>query len=130
MYVQYANIKQFMKTRFLQNNFLNLFEKNCKSFTDVAELIKLSNDEKNENLLKDLKDELVDLKNSLNMLYLETLMNGKADSKNVIVEINSGAGGVESQDWVAMLFRMYSRWSESNGFKCEILDQNIGEEAG
>ena len=55
-------------------------------------------------------------------------MNGKADSKNVILEINSGAGGVESQDWVAMLFRMYSRWSESNGFKCEILDQNIGEE--
>ena len=50
-----------------------------------------------------MKDELIDLKNSLNKLYLETLMNGKADSKNVILEINSGAGGVESQDWVAML---------------------------
>mgnify|MGYP001158447963 FL=1 len=126
----YSETNNILKKKNNLQNFLDLFEKNCRSFNDVAELIKLSNDDKNENLLKDLKDELIDLKNSLNKLYLETLMNGKADSKNVIVEINSGAGGVESQDWVAMLFRMYSRWSESNGFKYEILDQNIGEEAG
>ncbi len=59
-------------------------KKIVKSYNDLVELIKLSNDEKNENLLNDLKVELIDLKNSLNKLYLETLMNGKADSKNVI----------------------------------------------
>ena len=75
----------------------------------------------------DLKEELFRIKTALNKLYMETLMSGSADSKNVILEINSGAGGVESQDWVAMLFRMYSRWSEASGFKCEIIDQNIGE---
>ena len=79
---------------------------------------------------KELNNEIQKIKDSLNKLYIETLMSGKADSKNVILEINSGAGGVESQDWVAMLFRMYSRWSEANGFKCEIIDQNVGDEAG
>ncbi len=126
----YSETNNILKKKNNLQNFLDLFEKNCSSYNDIVELIKLSNEEKNENLLNDLKTELIDLENSLNKLYLETLMNGKADSKNVILEINSGAGGVESQDWVAMLFRMYSRWSESNGFKCEILDQNIGEEAG
>ena len=57
-------------------------------------------------------------------------MIGKADSNNALVEINSGAGGIESQDWVAILFRMYSRWSDSKGFKIDLIDQNIGEEAG
>ena len=50
-----------------------------------------------------MKEELFRIKTALNKLYMETLMSGSADSKNVILEINSGAGGVESQDWVAML---------------------------
>ena len=57
-------------------------------------------------------------------------MSGKADNKNVLLEIHSGAGGVESQDWVEMLLRMYSRWAESKKFKIEIIDQNVGDEAG
>ena len=55
-------------------------------------------------------------------------MSGKADTNNSLIEINSGAGGVESQDWVAMLLRMYTRWSDSRGFKIELIDQNVGEE--
>ena len=126
----YSETNSILKKKNNLQNFLDSFEKNSRNYLDIVELAKLSIEEKNESLLDDLENELLNLKNSLNKLYLETLMNGKADSKNVILEINSGAGGVESQDWVAMLFRMYSRWSESNGFKCEILDQNIGEEAG
>ena len=76
-----------------------------------------------------MKEELFRIKTALNKLYMETLMSGSADSKNVILEINSGAGGVESQDWVAMLFRMYSRWSKRVVLN-EIIDQNIGEEVG
>ena len=47
-------------------------------------------------------------------------MSGKADNKNALLEIHSGAGGVESQDWVEMLFRMYSRWAESKNFSLSI----------
>ena len=57
-------------------------------------------------------------------------MSGKADNKNVLLEIHSGAGGVESQDWVEMLFRMYTRWAESKNFTISLIDQNIGDEAG
>ena len=57
-------------------------------------------------------------------------MSGKADSRNALLEIHSGAGGVESQDWVEMLLRMYSKWAESKNFKLTIIDQNIGDEAG
>tara|TARA_B100000686_G_C16622095_1_gene879807 strand:- start:395 stop:1141 length:747 start_codon:yes stop_codon:yes gene_type:complete len=57
-------------------------------------------------------------------------MSGKADSKNALVEIHSGAGGVESQDWVAMLLRMYTKWAESKKFKINLIDQSVGDEAG
>ena len=57
-------------------------------------------------------------------------MSGKADSRNILMEIHSGAGGVEAQDWVEMLLRMYSRWAESKNFKFQIIDQSIGDEAG
>ena len=57
-------------------------------------------------------------------------MSGKADNKNALVEIHSGAGGVESQDWVEMLLRMYSRWAESKNFSLNLIDQSVGDEAG
>ena len=57
-----------------------------------------------QNLINDLTKELQKIEINLSKLYLETLMSGKADTNNSLIEINSGAGGVESQDWVAMLF--------------------------
>ena len=66
----------------------------------------------------------------MNSLYVETLMSGKADLKNAFIEIHSGAGGTESQDWVEMMLRMYSRWCESKKFSFELIEQTDGEEAG
>jgi len=77
-----------------------------------------------------LENELKSIEEKLNAFYIETMMSGEADNKNVLIEIHSGAGGVESQDWVSMLLRMYKRWAESKHIKIEIIDQNIGEEAG
>ena len=78
----------------------------------------------------ELEIELKVIERNANTLHIETLMSGKADSKNVLLEIHSGAGGVEAQDWVEMLLRMYSRWAESKSFKLQIIDQNVGDEAG
>lgn len=63
-------------------------------------------------------------------LELERMLSGKHDRENAILEINSGAGGTEAQDWGEMLLRMYSRWAEKRGFKYEILSYNEGEGAG
>jgi peptide chain release factor 2 len=63
-------------------------------------------------------------------MHLVSLLSGEADSCNCFLEINSGAGGTEAQDWVAMLARMYSRWAERRGFAIEVVDETVGEEAG
>ena len=57
-------------------------------------------------------------------------MNGKTDPNDTYLEINSGAGGTESCDWAMMLYRMYVRWAESNGYKVEVISQHSGDEAG
>jgi peptide chain release factor 2 len=66
----------------------------------------------------------------LNRLERSALMSQPHDASNAILSIHAGAGGTESQDWVAMLLRMYLRWAEAHGFKTEIVDVSSGEEAG
>ncbi len=111
-------------------NFINLIEGNSKYLKDTIELLEISSESNDLDLINDLNQELKKIEGILSKLYLETLMSGKADANNSLIEIHSGAGGVESQDWVAMLLRMYSRWCDSRGFKIEMVDQNVGEEAG
>ena len=95
---------KYLKKRNYIQGFLNLFDDNCSSFSDIKELVKLSQNEKNEELLKELQKELESLTSSLNSQYLETLMVGKADSKNVILEINSGPIPDGSPKRTAILF--------------------------
>jgi peptide chain release factor 2 len=61
---------------------------------------------------------------------IETLLSGEADPNDTYIEVHSGAGGTESQDWTAMLQRMYARWAEKHGFRVELVDIADGEEAG
>jgi peptide chain release factor 2 len=61
---------------------------------------------------------------------IETLLSGEADPNDTYLEVHSGAGGTESQDWAQMLQRMYARWAEKRGYKVEVVDWADGEEAG
>ena len=119
-----------MKRKNFLINFLSSIDNNEENFKDTRELLTISDNSNDKDLLNDLKSEFITIEKNLTKLYLETLLTGKADSNNSLVEIHSGAGGVESQDWVAILFRMYNRWCDSKGFNTELVDQNIGEEAG
>ena len=94
-----------------------------KSYEEIIEL----NDEE---LIKEVVNNLNKLSDKITNLELETKLSGKDDKKNAILEIHSGAGGTESCDWAEMLQRMYLRWCEKKGFKYEILDTQYGEEAG
>ncbi len=78
----------------------------------------------------DLERFLNRLQSDLDRLDLELKLSGPDDDKNAIVAIHPGAGGTESQDWAAMLLRMYLRWAERDGFQVEMLDRQEGEEAG
>jgi peptide chain release factor 2 len=83
---------------------------------------------------EEVGDELVRavraLHDTVESLELSTLLCGDHDASDAILEIHSGAGGTESQDWAEMLLRMYGRWAENHGFKVETLDLQAGEEAG
>ena len=77
-----------------------------------------------------LEEEINELKVKIDKLEIETYLNGKYDKNAAIMEIHAGAGGTESCDWVSMLYRMYSRYAEKNGYSITLLDRQDGEEAG
>ncbi len=97
-----------------------------KRAQDALDLAKLED----PSLENDLDQELKLIEKSVNSLELSTLLSGQYDKGNAILSIHSGMGGVDSQDWAAMLERMYLRWAEHEGYKTEILDFSEGEEAG
>ena len=76
------------------------------------------------------ESELKALAARLGEIETESLLSGEHDGSNAILTLNAGAGGTEAQDWAQMLQRMYLRWAERKGFKCEITDEQAGEEAG
>jgi len=120
---------QLLKNKNELTNFIEKFDDLAIRFNDTIEIINIS-DDSDDQLLSQAEIDLNNVLGEINTLYVQTLMNGKADSKNAFVEIHSGAGGTESQDWVEMLFRMYLKWSDSKGYKLESVDQSIGDEAG
>ncbi|KRL02899.1 Bacterial peptide Chain Release Factor 2 [Liquorilactobacillus capillatus DSM 19910] len=78
----------------------------------------------------ELEEKLAKTQKKLQKYQLELLLSGKYDHSNAIIEIHPGAGGTESQDWGAMLLRMYSRWAQQHEFEVETVDYLAGEEAG
>ncbi len=99
-------------------------------FNNINELNNLLLEETDESLVSDVLRDTKKLEQSLEELELETLLSGKYDKNNAIITLHPGAGGTESQDWVEMLYRMYSKWAASNGFSIKELDYLEGDEAG
>ena len=93
-------------------------------------LVELGLDEKDDTIFEEVNTSFEDIKSRYEKLKLETLMNGEYDANNAIITLHAGAGGTEAMDWVQMLFRMYTRWAEKNGFAVRVLDILEGEEAG
>ena len=97
---------------------------------DTVELIEMAEAEGDEALVEDGVKALAELAERAETDKVAALLAGEADANNSYVEINSGAGGTESNDWAAMLLRMYTRWGERHGMKVEVVDHHSGEQAG
>jgi peptide chain release factor 2 len=98
--------------------------------TDALDLAELAAVEEDESMAKELLAEVEDVEAKLEKLEFRLRLSGKHDHDDALLSIHAGAGGTESQDWAAMLLRMYLRWAEANGYRTEILDTTEGEEAG
>ena len=93
-------------------------------------LIELGIEESDDEVIFEGISSLENLLKQSKLASLEVLLSGEADNNSAYLEIHPGAGGTESQDWAEMLLRMYIRWSESKGYKVEVVEKTQGDEAG
>lgn len=94
---------------------------------DLSDLLKLESDDE---LARELIKNTTKIENEITSLEINTLLSGKYDTNNAIITLHPGAGGTESQDWTQMLYRMYTRWAQDNGYEVKELDFLEGDEAG
>lgn len=97
---------------------------------DTLDLIELAEEEGDDVVLAEAEQALEHLQKRAERKRLEGLLSGEADSNDVYLQVNAGAGGTEAQDWAEMILRMYMRWSDSKGYKYTTLERSEGEEAG
>jgi len=122
--------KTILKERTNIANKIEQFENLKNNIDDNMLLLEMAKEEDDIDTFEDLSNDLNDLNNSIKKYTLSIMLEGKNDINNAIVSINAGAGGTDAQDWVEMLFRMYLRWVERNGYKSQIIDLQPGDEAG
>ena len=101
-----------------------------KELREDVELIELGEAEGDQAVVAEAETTLRKLAAEAERRQVETMLSGEADGNDAYVEIHAGAGGTESQDWAAMLMRMYTRWAEQSGYKVQMLEYHDGEEAG
>ena len=106
---------------------VDLVEGLNNSVEDLNELFELSEDESEAN---QLKEELFNVEEKIADLEFRRMFSGKMDQANTYLDIQSGSGGTEAQDWAEMLLRMYLRWGENKSFKTELIEVSPGEVAG
>ena len=121
--------KVLAKIKSIKNK-VNEYRKIESEIQNLNELTELANMEPDEEIAKDIIKSTKTLEQEIEKLEIATLLSGKYDANNAIVTIHPGAGGTESQDWAEMLYRMYTRWADKNGYKVTELDYLEGEEAG
>ena len=116
---------------------LKSLEDTVKSYTtwstqydDIIELIEMGYEENDPEVIPVIQESLDEFTTNLEALRLSTLLNGEYDKNNAIIRLNAGAGGTEACDWSGMLYRMYTRYADRNGFSVEVLDMLDGDEAG
>ena len=101
-----------------------------RDLKDSLELAEMAEAEGDASLVDEAYTTLKGVQERAAKAELEALLSGEADSNDAYIEINSGAGGTESQDWASMLLRMYLRWANARGFKAELLEEQGGDTAG
>jgi peptide chain release factor 2 len=97
---------------------------------NIDELFEMAKGEDDENLVEELHLDLVEIIKKIEDIEFYKMFSGEVDENNCFLDIQSGSGGTEAQDWAEMLLRMYLRWCESKGFETELLEVSSGEVAG
>ena len=111
-------------------DFVEIWQSINRQVKDALEMIEMAQAEEDDSMVDELTEEVDSLEKLLDDLEFQLVLSGKHDKDSVLLSIHAGAGGTESQDWVQMLLRMYTRWAENCGYKATIVDRTDGDEAG
>jgi len=121
---------KIIKEKKLYEDLINSYEYSIKSLKDLDELNDLAIAEDNQIIIKEVLDNIKDLKKITKKNETKCFLSKESDSLDCYVEIHAGAGGTESQDWAEMLRKMYLKWSIIKNFKSELISEHRGDEAG
>ena len=125
-----ANSQKVIKEKKLYEDLINSYNYSAKLLNELDELNQMAIEEKNELVIKDILENIKNLKFSVKKNEIKCFFSKESDSFDCYVEIHAGAGGTESQDWAEMLRRMYLKWSAIKGFKFHLINEHKGDEAG
>ncbi len=109
---------------------MNQFKSLETAYQDALTLFELAQEEKDESAYAEASALITPLASLFEKAEFRKMLSDEQDVNNAILTINAGAGGTESQDWAQILLRMYQRWGQDKGFKVELMDAQVGEEAG
>ena len=114
---------------FLEKSLIT-YKDSLNKLSDNKLLLDMALEEDDQTTIKQISDEILEIRPSIENLEFTKMFSGKMDSSNAFVDIQSGSGGTEAQDWADMLLRMYLKWAESKGFSATITESSPGEVAG
>ena len=100
------------------------------TLSDAKDLLEMAVDEQDQETFDVIQDDLTNLETALEKLEFQRMFSGKMDANNAYLDIQSGSGGTEAQDWANMVLRMYLRWGDAQGFKVELVETSAGDVAG
>lgn len=109
---------------------INIYQQQEKNLQDLYELCEMAESDNDENMLSEGMQQLEILRKETHHGELEALLSGEVDGNDAFLEVHSGSGGTEAQDWAEMLLRMYTRWAENHHYKVEYIEETEGDVAG
>jgi len=98
--------------------------------SDCVDMLELAHEEQDQELVDEVQTDLDKIEADLAALEFQRMFSGAMDANNAFIDIQSGSGGTEAQDWANMILRMYLRWADAQGFKADIIELSEGEVAG
>ncbi len=125
-----TNAAKIQKEKSLLQDVVNTYNELQEQYENFEVLVEFANEEDDQSSAEEAIETYMSFLTQFNAAEQKVLLSEEVDPNNAIVNINAGAGGTESCDWAAMLFRMINRWAESKKFKVQLLDVQDGDSAG
>ncbi len=125
-----SKAEKILKEKKLFEDLVQSYKSSLKQFDEITDLYNLALEENNQSVLKESKNNILQLFKNIKKDEIKCFLSNEADSLDTYVEIHAGAGGTESQDWAEMLRRMYIKWASSKNYKYQLISEHKGDEAG